>query len=211
MPNCKVPITNAVEVVWNWSVGSSTRHNVTHLNAPVGFAVTTANAQLFANALGTHITQSLLVGHFASSIVFNGVSLRDLRSVDQPLVPSSGPTVPGTATGESLPPQVSEVVTLRTAKVGRANRGRIYLPPLDEGSNDASGRIAAAAKTALDGFAQGLLSVMSQGGAVPAVLGRPLFNRTDCTVLRQPHLENWTACVVRDTRFDSQRRRSGRG
>lgn len=197
-------------VRWNWSSGPRIMHNVTHVRAPSGFVVNVANANLWATAIANLITSSGLVGHLSVSTAFTGISLRDLRSVDQPFVDSTSGSVTGAAAGDPLPAQIAAVVTLRTALAGRANRGRQYLPPLDEASNDSSGRIATAAKTSLDSFATGWISAMSQASTVPAIVHQPVFDRTDCTVIRAPGVENITSVSVRDTRFDSQRRRAGR-
>lgn len=47
----------------------------------------------------------------------------------------TGLAVQGIRTGEQLPPQVSAVLTLRTGLIGRSYRGRIYLPPANEGAS----------------------------------------------------------------------------
>jgi hypothetical protein len=184
-------------------------HNITHLRVAAGYAVTTANANLIANSLGVHVTADL-APHLSTGTSFLGVSLRDLRTIDQAFVDSSITAIPGTAVGDPLPANVSAVITLRTALAGRRNRGRFYVIPFDEASNDSTGRIGTAAKAALDSFATNLPGSIEASGGTMAILNRPVFNKADCTVLRQPGLVNVTQAVVRDTRWDSQRRRLGR-
>jgi len=184
-------------------------HNIVHLSVPAGYAVTPANATLISQAVG-NLVATFLAGHMSTSSHFIGVSMRDLRTIDQPFVESTAIDVVGTAAGDPLPGNVSAVVTLRTALAGRRNRGRLFVIPLDEGSNDAGGRIAAAAKTALDSFAAGLMNAVQSSGGTMAILNRPLFNKADCTVLRQPGLVDVVTALIRDTRWDSQRRRLGK-
>jgi hypothetical protein len=51
------------------------------------------------------------------------------------------PTI-GAGTGEPLPAQNAEVLTIRTATRGRRNRGRVFLPAVTENSSGAAGHIS---------------------------------------------------------------------
>jgi hypothetical protein len=46
----------------------------------------------------------------------------------------------GALGGDMLPPQISGVLSLRTANLSRRGRGRIYLPPTAEANSSAEGR-----------------------------------------------------------------------
>lgn len=48
-------------------------------------------------------------------------------------------SLPGLASGDPLPAHVALVVTSQTGLRGRSHRGRVFLPPMAEGQNDASG------------------------------------------------------------------------
>lgn len=80
---------------------------------------------------------------------------------------------PGTSTATCLPFQCAPVVTLRTAQLSRAGRGRFYAPSLavDQVS---MGRMTAAAQTALaDGFEQ-LLGGLTAAGQRIVIYHRAL-------------------------------------
>lgn len=69
----------------------------------------------------------------------------------------------GIATRDCLPPEVSEVVTVRTAARGRQNRGRVFLPAWESGGISAVGHLRA------DWIAATLLQV--QGVALAIITG----------------------------------------
>lgn len=70
---------------------------------------------------------------------------------------------PGTTTGDSLPPQDTACVTLRTGTKGGRRRGRFYLPGLSETyQND--GRLFGAQFTAIQGLAQGIINLYGPSG-----------------------------------------------
>jgi hypothetical protein len=48
---------------------------------------------------------------------------------------------PGTSSGNTLPHEVSEVVTLKTLGTGRSDRGRFFLPPMSSSALTEFGRI----------------------------------------------------------------------
>lgn len=64
----------------------------------------------------------------------------------------------GTVAGQTLPTQVSGIITLRTLWGGRKNRGRVYVPFPSENSMDANADPTAAYKTLLQTFG-GVLTI----------------------------------------------------
>lgn len=73
---------------------------------------------------------------------------------------------PGTGEAECLPFQCAPVVSLRTAQLNRAGRGRFYAPSLGV-DQVAGGRMTTAAQTALaDGFAQLLAGITDAGNRI---------------------------------------------
>lgn len=75
-----------------------------------------------------------------------------LTGFDQPL------TAIGNLAGESLPPQASPIITWRSAQIGRANRGRSYIPAPNEGQQ-AAGVLAGSYLTSMQNFADGAIAV----------------------------------------------------
>lgn len=66
--------------------------------------------------------------------------------------------VVGAITGEALPFQTAPLISWRTALIGRANRGRTYLPPTGE-SQASSGVLIAGFLAGMDAFIQDMLDM----------------------------------------------------
>lgn len=87
----------------------------------------------------------------------------------------------GTVAGESCPPQVASLISWRTAQIGRANRGRTYLPALAE-LNQAGGILVSQQTDAMDAFIEAMLTwAESDGGNLlvwhrETELGSPIVN-----------------------------------
>lgn len=91
-------------------------------------------------------------GLFRSSVVFIGARARQLNSAGVTVAVAEDvlttPTAGGAGGGaESLPPQVSEVISLRTSSPGARHRGRMYLPPLASNCLTANGRLDSSVRT----------------------------------------------------------------
>lgn len=82
------------------------------------------------------------LGQAQDTLWYTGTELESISYT--PLDGTSGAFViptpaPGVQTGASLPAEVCEVVTVRTAARGRQNRGRIFLPAWATSSNTING------------------------------------------------------------------------
>ncbi len=77
----------------------------------------------------------------------------------------------GSGTGETLPPQVSVVASLRTALATRAGRGRCYLPPFTTASITA-GRLATATRAVVAPAVQKWLQSLITATYIPCVYHR---------------------------------------
>jgi hypothetical protein len=88
----------------------------------------------------------------------------------------------GTNTGECLPFQCAPVVSLRTATLSRAGRGRFYAPSLAV-DQVAAGRMVAGAQTALANSALALLQALDNAGQTPVIYHRALGTVTNITSL----------------------------
>jgi len=100
----------------------------------------------------------------------------------------------GADAGQTLPPQVSLAVTLRTALATRAGRGRIYLPPFSV-AEMSSGRMDATDKGTTLTAVKGMFDTLISDGHTPVLYGRTAHTVTPITQL-----------ALGDV-FDTQRRR----
>lgn len=83
----------------------------------------------------------------------------------------------GTSTAESLPYQCAPVVSLRTATLSRAGRGRFYAPSLAV-DQMAGGRMITAAQTALADGAEDMLNSLIGAGQQIVIYHRTAGNTT---------------------------------
>lgn len=88
----------------------------------------------------------------------------------------------GTSTATCLPFQCAPVVSLRTATLSRAGRGRFYLPSLAVDQVDA-GRMAGAAQTTLADAAELLLTGLTSAGGTVVIYHRANGTTTPVTSL----------------------------
>lgn len=88
----------------------------------------------------------------------------------------------GTNAGECLPFQCAPVVSLRTATLSRAGRGRFYAPSLAV-DQVANGRMVAGAQTALANSALAMLQALDNAGQTPVIYHRTLGTVTNITSL----------------------------
>lgn len=94
---------------------------------------------------------------------------------------------PGTIGGDPLPPQVSGIITLRSALAGRANRGRKYVPFPAEASNDTGFAPTAAYLTVMTNLAnefddmQNVPNGAGSSDLTPVIFHRLLGTTTDVT------------------------------
>lgn len=106
----------------------------------------------------------------------------------------------GTGTAESLPYQVTPVVSLRTNLATRAGRGRFYAPSLGV-DQISGGRLLTAARTALADAALAMLQDVMISGLVPVI-----FHRTASSGTAQFSRTQIISLDVGDV-LDTQRRR----
>lgn len=211
MPNCPTIIDNAVQVKWLWTLGNISAVNVTHASIAGGFTFSSATAQALFAAIAGNMGTSGLVGTWGTGVSFDKVTIRDMRTPNNAEIESTGAPLTATGSGDLLPPQVAAVLTLRTAKAGKSFRGRIFLPGFAEDANDGQGRIIIDVINVLTLFAAALPSNYSGSGAQLAVASRQVVDRSaggGCAVIKPSNITPVTQVVIRDNRWDTQRRRT---
>jgi hypothetical protein len=77
---------------------------------------------------------SVLINEFTVSQAMETFKCYDMRSIDGAVVDDTTGRVPGTGGTMEMPPNNCCVLTLYTAKRGRAHRGRLYMGPFNEES-----------------------------------------------------------------------------
>ncbi len=105
------------------------------------------------------------------------------------------------------------MVTLRTALAGKSFRGRTYFSGFDEGENDATGRQSAAVNAAIVAAVSGINQVLVTHSLAIAVLSRPQAARTipaKDIFFRAGTANAVTSFIARNSKWESQRRRTGR-
>jgi hypothetical protein len=208
-----VVIPNAVKVMPLWTLGDGKlTRNV--LGGIVG-SFTTASPAVAESIRAAIVANSQfgpMLSHIAPTVSFTGVEIQDIRQPNQPIYRSTGAATPGTGTGTELPDEVALVLTLRTAKTGPGNRGRLYQPGWDTASLGVGNVAAAAVVTALANYANSINAGMAAGGLSwgllqPHRLGytSPITGRVFPE--RLANIAPVTNMVVRDNHWDSQRRR----
>lgn len=196
-----VATPNVVEVQWRGTFDSQLVMNRIHVN--VLTTPTQATCQAVANACGPWWTTNV------RAIVATNVSMREVyvKSLHVANAPdatfSSGFPSSGTATGDSLPNNVSLAVSLRTGLTGRSARGRWYWYGFVESQIDAN-TVSPGMVSTIDGAITNLLSTINglgyqwvivsyRSGGAPRVGGPVYFVVNNVTIV--------------DSTVDSQKRR----
>lgn len=201
MPALIIPNTVMVRLLWQTAT-----HRPVNVLGALKTGTVTVN-QALTNTVGTAIKSAFTSsGHAA--VVGTGVSLlnvglRDLSQANLAEFVDSGAAVPGTATGDLLPPQLALVSTLRTALAGKSYRGRVYLMGYTETSSDANGQASVAARTAATTFLNAINTALQASAMQLAVMSRP-----NAATGKVGFSTAVTTVQMRDAIFDTQRRRA---
>lgn len=196
MPPLVIPSTVRVNLVWSLS-GSEYAVNVIHYIVPSAQVVTTATATDVATDIGNAFGASDLDTYIDTSVALTRVSVRDLRTANQPEY-NAALTAGGLATGDILPLGVSLCATLRTALAGRSYRGRYYQAGFAEDANSSTGTAASGVAGALEQFLTNIANPTVQGNLWQLGVMSPTLGETNAV----------TAIECRDLVWDTQRRRA---
>jgi hypothetical protein len=205
VPNCA-----QISLVWSLEDGK-TAHNVLYGRYSGTFAGSAAQATAILTALASGGAWSALAAFLATSTVLGSVSLRDMNSANNALIFASSGSAPGTSASPALPNEVAAVISLRTARTGPANRGRIYVPGFATNALGTGNVVAATVVTALNAWANTIPTALS-GQGYTFVLGQPARAAyTGSTGTQHPARaatsQPVTSQALKDNHWDSQRRR----
>lgn len=191
-------VTSGVLVRLVWSSGGLPF--AVNVLGGTGVAPASVN-QAFANALGSAIKGQLTTsGHVLNlhtSTALANVGVRSVGIANQPEFLDAGGPVSGGTAGKLLPPQVAQVVTLRTALAGKSFRGRVYLGGFADGSLTAQGTQDPGSASAGVAFVTGIQTAFTSNGLTLAIMSRKSNVGTPVTLI-----------MSRTNTWETQRRRA---
>lgn len=207
-----IPTGVKVRIVWGLPDGKQ-GCNVLGMQVGGSFVATAAIAESMRAFLTTGGLWTAYAAFLHPSASLLRVELQDLRQLDQPLIPSTGAAVAGTGTGTALPSEVALCGTLRTSKIGRGNRGRVYLCGFVASAVAAGDLVSAGLMTAAggSGFLGLINGAMTTAGGQWALIQPHRLEYTSAN--GTPHDERpagmlpITTYLLRDNHWDTQRRR----
>lgn len=181
-----LPNLDVAECVLHWEVAA---------DATIDSAFCTALAGAIEGAYSTYILPKMHTG-----VNLDHITVQDLRTTPYFTRVVGTPSATGGNTSAALPYQVAAVLSLHTTHAGRSGRGRMFLPGFCEDSNDLTGSIEPATKTAILAFGAALMALTSEAGedVTWSVLSRLNANIYPID------------SVTCDSRWDIQRRRANR-
>lgn len=208
-----VIVPQCAQIVLVWLLESGKQgHNVLYGQYSGGFAGTPQQATSMLQALTSAPSWAPLAAFLPTTTSLGSLYIRDVNAPNQPIISATGGGLAGVSASPSLPNEVAVCVTLRTARVGRANRGRLYLPGFATNALGAGNIIAAGAVTAIQNWVQVLFTAMSGQGYTWSLGHRAraayVSPKTGVSYPARPAGSlQISAATVRDNHWDSQRRR----
>lgn len=206
----QIPQCCEIGLVWSNAAGKPV-HNVLHGSYSGGFAGTVAQANSILTSLTTGGTWTAMAAFMTTNSALSFVTFRDLNSINNPLITSTSTGAAGTSVSTALPSETAVVITLRTARTGRANRGRIYVPNFASNATAAGDLVAAATITAIQNWANVIPGALSAQGFTFCIGQKARAAYTGSTGALHPARAATTIAItgqsVRDNHWDSQRRR----
>lgn len=144
-------------------------------------------------------------------VTIDSVTIHDVKPATHAPYTLTFTPVAGSIGGiDTCPPQDAAVITWRTDGLGRAYRGRSYIPYIPE-SMQSLGTLAGAFTTALTAFADNVMAFYGPGGTYASfefvVISRYLNKVKRVTPVGTPV----TSYTVRPTVFTQRRRQIGKG
>jgi hypothetical protein len=205
-------IPNTAQIRLRWALADGkVGFNVLHGSYQGAFHGSQTEANAILTGLTTGANWTALALFMGTATGLTGVDIRDLNVANAPIIPSIAIGANGTSVSTTLPSEVAAVITLRTAFVGRQNRGRVYVPNWSSNAVATGDVIAPAAVTALGNWGSIIAGTLQAQGYI---FGIGHFHRLAYT---SPHGTNIaerpaglvpiTTISVKDNHWDSMRRR----
>ncbi len=208
-----VVIANGVRigVLWQLADGKLARNVIGGTKTSFTTA-SAAVAEQFRAAMVAQANFAPYLAQVAPTASFVGIDLQDLASASLPTFRSTGTALPGTSTGTEMPNEVAAVITLRTAKTGPQNRGRMYMPGIGTQAIGAGNTINATCMTALGNYPNSINAGMAAIGLTFSLIQPHRLDYTSPITGRHfperpAQMAQITTWVVKDNHWDSQRRR----
>ena len=176
-----------------------------------GFPGTVAMADAIRTAVSNALVSTAVETYMDSVSDFRRVDLRDLNTINQPVIESAEVPLPGTALGAGMPGEVAAVLTEHTGLTGQANRGRIYIPNWAVTAATSGDLINATLATALNNFGPLLRNAINAQNLFMCLAHPPRAAYTGSTGRQHParaaETVDVTTVFLRDSFWDTQRRR----
>ena len=212
-----LPVPNGVEMKIIWGTATTNDAiNVLHFRNGSGAAIDTAFAETVWGNVKSAFTGSLLNAQVVPSFQLKSMTLRNMTNNTNPEVPGTTGGVLGSASNATpIPANVSICVSGATALRGKSYHPRCYLWGFSVAAIASTGGIAAAAATACPLF---LNQIRTSLAGMPNPLVAVVLSRwttppgsppgTPPTERNPPTMTDISTWLLKDLRFDTQRRRA---
>lgn len=208
IPNCAM-----VKVLW--TMNGMTLSNVFHGALTAAGPLNPNIAETIFSAIKAAAATTAWMAILSTECELSGVEVKDIRAANNPIIPSTGVALAGSAAGAPISQGSALVVTLATQFSGRGFFGRAYLAGLTGGALATARDATQATANAAVAFVSGVNSAMTASG-LPMVVAQRLLLASTAPGAPPPYNSNRPAGTipvqnirVTDLRLDSQRRRLG--
>jgi hypothetical protein len=172
MPKFIVP--NSARMRINYNVNGQLCSNVFGGLATGTGTVTQATANALRDIVDGAWNSSAIAAHTNANVGLLSVAIRNVNAADLPEFTATSAGSPGTGVGDLLPRSVCGVVTFKTAKAGKRNRGRSFYSGFTETENVNTGTPTQAALDALVAFWQAIHDNLGATGYNLAIISAAL-------------------------------------
>lgn len=191
-----------------WAYGGFRRTNVYGFSGSLSAPITSASLATLQSAIRSAYSTSGFQAVCGSSWAFDHVELLDLNQANNLTLVGTTATLAGTDPTGNLPTEVACCVTLQTNKAGQLYRGRSYLTGWGISTVASGGVMGPTVEPAARLFVTGVKDALSASGWTLGIisLAYPL-DPDNGKPAKEISIEPVTNILVRDTLWDSQRRR----
>jgi len=210
----KFIVPNSARMRIQWGYNGPQGANVFGGKATGSGTVTQATADALRDIVLGAWNSAAMAPEFPGNVGIQAVAIRNVNAADLPEFTSTVTGATGTAVTEALPRGAAAVITFKTAKAGKRNRGRAFMSGLAEAANDTGGLITDSAETALVAFWTAIMTNLGGTGYDFAVISPALPARENAAGETLPaelaNSEEIISVTMRNNTWGSQRRRNHR-